>query len=182
MKTMDSATFWSLVERSIVAAGDQDAQLHALYDLLDQLAAEDIEAFERAFQNELKRCCTRGLWGAAHVIHGGASDDAFEYFQRWLIAQGRDVFETALESPDDLADIIPDAMEEPCEFEEFAYVAMDVWTKKTGIDAASDPARHFPYSDAPAGPPSGVPFKETEAHLSRRYPKLWERFGEDPIG
>ncbi len=179
---MNPITFWSLIEKSMVADDDQETQLHALYEALDQLGADGIEAFERAFQVELKRSFTWDLWGAAYVIHGGASDDGFEYFQRWLIAQGRDVFETALENPDELADIIPDAMEGPCEFEEFAYVAMDVWSKKTGIDAVSDPSSNFPYTGAPLGEPTGTPFKDTEAHLSRRYPKLWDRFGEDPLG
>ncbi len=31
------------------------------------------------------------LWGAAWVLLGGASDDAFDYFRCWLIGQGREV-------------------------------------------------------------------------------------------
>lgn len=182
MQQMNAQTFWSLIDKSIVAPVDQDAQLHAFYEALDQLDVETIEGFERAFQNELKRSFTWDLWGAAYVIHGGASDDGFEYFQRWLIAQGRDVFEAAVKNPDDLAGIIPEGTSEPCEFEEFGYVAMDVWSKKTGIDAVSDPASRFPYTGAASGEPSGTPLKETEAHLSKRYPKLWQRFADNPLG
>lgn len=49
------------------------------------------------------------LWGAAYVAKGGASDDGFEYFQRWLISRGRTDFERVLADPDALADLaIPD--------------------------------------------------------------------------
>jgi hypothetical protein len=48
-------------------------------------------------------------------MNGGCSDDGFEYFRAWLLAQGRDTFEKALEDPDTLA-----ALEDPeGELEEF---------------------------------------------------------------
>jgi Protein of unknown function (DUF4240) len=181
MQPMTPITFWSLIDKTIPADGDQEAQLLALHDVLDQLGIEEIESFEAAFQNQIGRAYTWDLWDAAHVIHGGFSDDGFEYFQRWLIAQGRDLFETALESPDELAEIIPDAMQDTCEFEDFVYVAMDVWTRKTGFDALSDPASSFPKESQPPQP-TGTPFKDAEAYLSRRYPKLWDRFDQEPLG
>jgi hypothetical protein len=45
------------------------------------------------------------LWGAAYLLNGGCSDDGFEYFRGWLIAQGHEVFERVLEDPDVLADL-----------------------------------------------------------------------------
>ena len=32
------------------------------------------------------------LWGAAYLMKGGCSDDAFDYFRGWLVAQGRRVW------------------------------------------------------------------------------------------
>ncbi|WP_342210876.1 LysR family transcriptional regulator [Streptomyces sp. DH-12] len=45
------------------------------------------------------------LWAAAYVINGGCSDDGFDYFRGWLIAQGREVFERAVARPGALADL-----------------------------------------------------------------------------
>ena len=44
----------------------------------------------------------------AFIVNGGASDDGFDYFRGWLIAQGREVFEGTLAKPDSLADVIDD--------------------------------------------------------------------------
>ena len=113
------------------------------------------------------------------MLHGGASDDGFEYFQRWLISKGRETFDAAVADPDSLA---PDPGG-PCEFEEFATVAGEVWAEKTGIDPWTDPEGSFPYTGAPpAASPSGTPFEEDPRYLAKRYPKLWKRFGTWPLG
>ncbi|MFC9245678.1 DUF4240 domain-containing protein [Streptomyces sp. NPDC057136] len=49
--------------------------------------------------------CTNPLWAAAYVINGGCSDDGFDYFRGWLIAQGREVFERTAADPDALAEV-----------------------------------------------------------------------------
>ena len=45
------------------------------------------------------------LWGAAYLMKGGCSDDAFDYFRGWLVAQGRRTWERALRDPDTLAEL-----------------------------------------------------------------------------
>jgi hypothetical protein len=88
------------------------------------------------------------------------------------------VFEAATADPDSLADLLEPDAEGLCEFEEFAYVASDVWAEKTGADP-----EEFPYTGAPpVASPSGTPFAEDEQHLAKRYPKLWKRFGASPLG
>lgn len=120
--------------------------------------------------------------GAAYVVHGGASDDGFEYFQRWLISKGRATFERVVADPDALAVILAPDPGGVCEFEEFAYIAGEVWQEKTGIDPMTDPQGRFPNTGAaPAVDPSGEPFQEDQAYLANRYPKLWARFGETPL-
>jgi hypothetical protein len=174
--------FWALIEKTLTFKNNQAKQADALRQALVALPPADIEAFDIAFRTETIRAYSWDLWGAAYVIHGGASDDGFHYFCSWLIAQGRTIFEQALADPDSLADLIPkDAREVGVfglEFEEFAYVAADAWRKVTGKDD-----RNF----AKGGPvfpekPTGTPFEEDEAYLAKRYPKLWARFGDNPLG
>lgn len=57
---------------------------------------------------------------------------------------------------------------------------MEVFEEKGGEGDVRD------YSDTEAGmdgsSPSGEPFEEDELHLARRYPKLYRRFGAEPLG
>jgi hypothetical protein len=180
---MTDDRFWALIAGTTVHEADPARQLDALRQALRGLTPSEIEAFEHAFQRAQRRAYTWDLWGAAYVLHGGASDDGFEYFQRWLISRGRKVFDAAAAEPDSLAEMLAPDAEEPCEFEEFAYVASEVWGEQTGIDPWADPEGRFPYTGAPPAPsPSGAPFAEDEEHLAKRYPRLWKRFGASPLG
>jgi hypothetical protein len=178
---MPAERFWSIIERAAELDQDSNAQLRALRTALHELPLEDIISFEVAFRRYLNMAYTWDLWGAAYVIHGGCSDDGFEYFRRWLVSRGRRVYEDALTDPDSLAQLNaqagPDGM---WEFEEIYYVAVRVFKEKGGEGDVRD------YSEPEfglAGPePSGQTFVEDEEHLARRYPKLWRRFGADPLG
>lgn len=117
---------------------------------------------------------TWDLWGAAYVANGGASDDGFEYFRCWLISKGRRVFEQILRDPDSLADFIAEGETGDFEFEEFAYVARNAWSKKTGNDWNEMPVVANMIYNAD---PKGTPFSEDPNELRRRFPKLWRRFG-----
>jgi hypothetical protein len=179
---MPSEKFWSIIER--VAKLDQgpDSQLRALRTALHELPLEDIISFEVAFRRYLNMAYTWDLWGAAYVIHGGCSDDGFEYFRRWLVSRGRDVYEDALADPDSLAQLSAQAGPDGLwEFEEIYYVADQVFEEKGGEGDVRD------YSEPEAGfldgaEPSGQPFVGDEDHLAIRYPKLWRRFGAEPLG
>jgi len=178
---MPADGFWQIIARTTSSEHDPDAQLEALRLTLRELPPGQIIAFEVAFRRYLNQAYTWDLWGAAHVIHGGCSDDGFEYFRRWLVSRGRDLYESALADPDNLAQFEgsagPDGL---WEFEEIYYVARRVFEENGGKGDVRD------YSEPEAGlvgaEPSGDPFEDDEEHLARRYPKLWRRFGGDPIG
>ena len=77
-----------------------------------------------------------------------------------------------------VADMIAD-VEGVLEFEEFARVAGNVWTTKSG--KRLEDFRHAPGMYAIGLEPKGVPFEEDAASLASQYPKLWRRFGEHPL-
>ncbi len=177
---MPGDMFWQIVERAAKSDHDPDAHVEALGAELRELALQEIISFEVAFRRHLNEAYTWDLWGAAYVIHGGCSDDGFEYFRRWLVARGRDVYEAALSDPDSLAQLDmrpgPDGV---WEFEAIYYVARQIFEEKGGQGDVRD------YSEPEAGlggpGPSGEPFEEDEVHLARRYPGLWRRFGAKPL-
>ena len=180
VQPMTEGRFWALVGAATALERDPERQLSALRANLEKLSIDDIEAYEAAFDEQMKRSYSWELWGAAYVVHGGASDDGFEYFRWWLIAKGRGVFEKVMADPDILADILVPNVEGVLEFEDFAYVARQVWGEKTGQPSGQMPnAANMIY---PGLEPSGTKFKEDAAYLAKRYPKLWRRFGTQPLG
>jgi hypothetical protein len=176
---MSDERFWDLIQPTTAFEADPDRQIDALKAALRKLPVDDIVAFEMAFDAQLKRSYSWDLWGATYVVHGGASDDSFEYFRCWLISKGRRVFEKVFADPDSLADLLPPQVQGVLEFELFAYVARSVWAEKTGGRPNEMPmAANMMY---PGVDPTGTAFQEDQAHLSKRYPKLWHRFGSNPL-
>lgn len=178
VKAMTDDEFWKLIARSN-AGLDYDRQADILETVLETLPADDIVKFEAAFLKQMARANTWDLWGAAYVIHGGCSDDGFDYFKRWLISRGKDTFERAVTKADDLADLIPRDADEPLEAESFGYAAASAWQEKTGhnIDGFYAAVGEMPFAE-----PSGTQFEEDEDLLAKRYPKLTKRFSDEPLG
>jgi len=171
--------FWGIIERTRSPDGDQDRQRAALAAELSKFSPAEIEAFGAVFDRLLTETYSWDLWGAAYVTMGGASDDSFEYFRVWLISRGRQDFEAARANPDDLARLIPPDFDDVPEFELLAYVASEVWAEKTGNDPNEMPTQpNMIYGHEP----SGDPFDEEPEHLARRFPRLWARFSEAPLG
>lgn len=172
-KMVDAERYWALVNSTIAFESDPQRQITALRAVLSALPAAEIEGFEATFDALMRQSYSWELRDAFYVIHGMVSDDTFEYFRCWLISKGRVVFEKVSDNPDSLADLLSPNSRGPLQFEEFAYVARDVWAEKTGksfnemtIVAA------MAYPDGP----SGVKGETDRVSLQVRYPKLWQRF------
>ncbi|RIV35635.1 DUF4240 domain-containing protein [Micromonospora radicis] len=102
MRTDD---FWQLIDRARAGGGEPDAIAARAVTLLAAHDPEEIVGYARHQQRVLAASYRVDLWGAAYLINGGASDDGFEYFRGWLMAQGREVFARAVADPDALADL-----------------------------------------------------------------------------
>jgi len=150
---MPAEKFWHIMQRAAESSHDPDAHVNALRALLRELTLEEIISFEVAFRRYLNEAYTWDLWGAAYLINGGCSDDGFEYFRRWLVSRGRDIYAAALAK---------------------------VFKEKGGEGDVRD---HSEPEAGMGGPgPTGEPFTEDEERFARRYPKLWQRFGTQPLG
>jgi hypothetical protein len=100
---VDIERFWQLIEQSRENSQEQE-QHHHLRDLLQALPVEDIQTFDRIFAGYAKLSNRGALWAAFSVMHGGCSDDWFEYYRYELIATGRQAFDTIVVEPDRLAE------------------------------------------------------------------------------
>lgn len=156
--------FWGIIEATVTP--DYDAQLESLGAALSKLSGDELIAFEADFRRASLAAYRWDLWGAAYVINGGCSDDGFIDFRSWLIAQGKDVYDRALSDPESLADHIVEAF---AEFEEFAYVPIEVFESTQDADWPV-PATAFPSE------PEGRRWEEDD--LDRLFPKLTAKIAE----
>lgn len=93
-----------MVDQSRKGAEDVNEQVEKLYALVRELDSEEILEFDRCFGECVRDAFRSDLWAAAYIINGGCSDDGFDYFLGWLIAQGRRYYEAALETPERAGD------------------------------------------------------------------------------
>jgi hypothetical protein len=128
---VDEPTFWRLIEEARVERErDVDAQAVRLQALLAALPADEIIAFDDLFWEMMSRAYRNELWAAAYVINGGCSDDGFDYFRGWLIAQGEQVFHAAIRGPEETLLTVAD--EGDIEGEAMLYSAFYAYLDKTG--------------------------------------------------
>src|SRR5262249_60345691 len=105
----------------------QDAQIGALRGVLEELTPDEIVGFQRCFDECMAQSYHWDLWGAAYIIAGGYSDDAFMDFRSWLISKGEAVYNAAMKNPETLAEAVVDSdTNDDCQFEEFQYYASPV--------------------------------------------------------
>ncbi|MBB5927025.1 DUF4240 domain-containing protein [Streptomyces echinatus] len=105
---MNRQRFWQLVEEARGRASDPDDEEEVVRRAASRLAthpAREIVAAQQVLWDLMADSYTNPLWAAAYVINGGCSDDGFDYFRGWLIAQGRETFERVVADPDALAEL-----------------------------------------------------------------------------
>jgi Protein of unknown function (DUF4240) len=171
---MEETEFWKLVDAARQeAGGDALDQADLLVEALVRLDPDTVVDFARHFESRFGRAFQWDLWAAAWILLDGVSDDAFDAFRCWLIAQGREVFERAAHDADSLADLLGDFdAEQDGDAEEVGCAADEAYEQLTGA-LLPDLALPEPPPD-----PLGVPLDlESPAALAERLPRLWSRFG-----
>lgn len=103
-------------------------------DLLKQELAKlldvDLLEFSNHFDQASADAYTWPLWGAAYILYGGCSDDAFDDFRSTLISMGSEIYSNALADPNTLASVKFDG-NNPC-YEGYAYTLYDTLLKRFG--------------------------------------------------
>ncbi|MFI5914792.1 DUF4240 domain-containing protein [Dactylosporangium sp. NPDC051541] len=140
---------------------------------LAELGPDAAVAFTLRYDLLMAESYDWALWGAAYLMKGGCSDDAFDYFRGWLVVQGREAWERALQAPDTLADLGVDPEDDYLECESMLGVGVAAFDDDEDFYAALKAAR----ADQPAGtftrPPLGAGWDFDDAREVRaRLPRL----------
>ncbi|MBO4207328.1 DUF4240 domain-containing protein [Micromonospora echinofusca] len=176
---MRTDEFWAVIERARTGADGRVGTIaeRVTAELADRDPAE-IVGFDRHLARVLAASYREDLWGAAYLINGGCSDDGFDYFRGWLMAQGRAVFARAVTEPDSLAElpVVRRAAATGEEFEggEMLSVALHAYQRATGTELPTDP-------DPVPGPDlDGFWDFDDEEQAQRRLPRLAALFVAPP--
>lgn len=166
---MNEAKFWALIsETNQISERDAEEQIALISERLGKFPAAEVIHFYNLFQRFKDDAYRWDMWAAAYIINGGCSDDHFNDFRGWLIAQGQEIFEAALADPESLVKLTH--MEPDMEVEGFDYIAPEIYERLTG--------KQIPFPDGRTGvyDPAGEEWEED--NLPTLLPKLWSRFGE----
>lgn len=172
---MNTEQFWRLIEEAreqVLDTRDTAGIADRASELLARRPTHEITAAQQALWNLMADSYRNLLWAAAYVLRGGCSDDGFDYFRGWLIAQGRVVFERVVAYPDALAEL-PDvragaAEGIDCECEETLSIAWNAHQKATGQEL---PAHAFAIRYPALDPTEDFDFDDHQ-EMSRRLPAL----------
>ena len=162
---MNDEEFWRHIESSRLGVADCDEQSEKLSKILSELEPQEIVDFDRIMRQRLIEAYRWDLWAVAYIVNGGCSDDGFEYFRGWLIAQGKDYFEAALVNPENAA--AQASADQDVQCESILYVATEAFEEKTGAE--------MPFTNVPQpSEPSGQVWDEDK--VEELYPALAQRF------
>ena len=174
---MDTDQFWTLVESARAQVDDPADPYAVAAQAADALAAyprAEIVATQQTLWDLLAGSYRAPLWAAAHLINGGCSDDGFDYFRGWLLAQGREVFTQVVADPQALADLpavrtaLADGDELECE-----EVLGIVWNAHLAATGEQLPSGTFTIRYPALDPDWDFDF-EDQTEIARRLPRLAE--------
>jgi hypothetical protein len=165
-------SFWSIIDAARAAAPeDVEAFAEAVRAELAKLPAAEIIAFQRDLDVLMDRLFHWDLWGAAFIMNFGCSDDGFEYWRGWLIAQGQQTCEAAMANAESLA-AASVRYGEPGQYECESLLYMPA----EALDEQSED--EMPRIGNRPTEPAGEMWEEDGDDLKTRFPKLWKRFSE----
>ena len=122
--------FWKIIDETnkIVGKGSQEQFLSVFKEKLSAHSLENIRDWYAIFRFYFTKAYRNDLWAACAATKTHCSDDGFIDFRYWLISQGREMYLSAINNPDSLADF--DIPEGSAHFELFGYEPDSVYENK----------------------------------------------------
>lgn len=153
---MNDDRFWAIIEQ---ARGPDF--IKRLKPILFTLPPPEIHAFGEILAGKVAELYRWDIWGIAYIVNGGCSDDGFEYFRRWVVAQGK-AFHDRLAADPDGAFTDPAVCD--CECEELTYAVSESYRQAARQEIPPSSGKH-------PKDPRGVDWDE--ADLGALFPKTY---------
>lgn len=102
---MTEHEFWNLIQEAKTNAASTAAIPEYLVAALSNFETNEIWDFAAWEAMFFDAANDERLWAAASLVCSGLSDDGFDYFKGWLVAQGESVFRAVLANPDYMAEL-----------------------------------------------------------------------------
>ncbi len=164
---MTREEFWQIIDQARKGTEDVEQIAGTLQSLLEKRNPAEVLSFLEHQARLMEESYSWKLWGAAYLINGGCSDDGFDYFRGWLLAQGEEVWRRALKNPDTLAEIVE---EDDASAEDMINAAAAAYEALTG---------EYPDSIEVDLPELGEEWDfDDDDEMRERYPSLAEIFLE----
>lgn len=183
--SMSEILFWEILKTAKQKGEDSEEQIEWLVSHLARKPVKEIVMFDYFFNQNYQKSYTSDLWAAAYIIMGGASDDSFDYFRAWLLFQGKETYETVISNPEKIIThlkVIEEEEDVP-QLEDLISAASIAYEEKTGLDYEDYYDLYEKLTGDKAIPPEiALDWDEDdEEGLKKRFPALWERYGDHPL-
>ena len=162
---MNRDQFWNIIDSAISSASGTSEVAPEVTKLLEQFEASEIVSFKQHQLDVQAESYRWDLWAVAFIINGGCSDDGFDYFRAWLVANGRNKFDRAMSKPDSIGEWA----DGDADYEDMLYVADTAYEKKTGNQLPYDSVKNSRPTD-----PIGNEWDEDD--LENLYPALCQKY------
>lgn len=132
--TMNKDEFWKVIDETnkIADKVSQEEFLSTFNEKLSEYSLEAIRDWYAIFRFYYNTAYRNDLWAACAATKTHCSDDGFIDFRYWLISKGRNMYMSAINAPDSLADF--DIPKGSARFEAFGYEASSVYESKWIIE------------------------------------------------
>jgi len=168
---MEVKEFWKLIDETRLASGgDHRKQAELLIAALAKLTEAEIIDYQEILDNLQDEAYIAELWEVAYILDMGCGDDDFMDFRAWLIGQGKDIFDKALDSPESLVEFVEPGQE--TKSESLLYVAFEAYELNTNKSSETMP-RIRSFKSRPKL--KGIPSKN-EDEMLKRFPKVTAKF------
>lgn len=171
---MDERRFWSIIA-STRTSRDTSDRVALLHGTLKTLPPPQVADFDRQLTRAVNTIGEPEHLGAAEILMGFTSRQAFTDLRAWVVAQGESVHGNFRDDPDSLADAGLDREGELVAGQLFALAPDTAYRELTGRNLVDD-FPDLPVPDTRSSSPEGPSYAE----LAQELPRLADAYLPDP--
>ena len=171
---MNEQIFWQLIDKARAANNSNfETQCVTLTELLVPYATEDIIAFEHLLREKIEEASSWPIMAATFVVCSFISDDTYEDFRAWLVAQGKDNFYKILKDPNEICKVLTPKEAQDLDGEYMLFVGANAWLEKLNKDNEDE---FYELIDHPEEKVVDQQWPETKEAYRKLFPALYDMF------